>query len=61
MAAALVSVFKIVENRGLTRLIELFVKEDVVSADRIPRAKWFCINTETRQKAKPYLESRLVV
>jgi hypothetical protein len=39
----------------------LFLKEDVVSADRILRAKWFCINTETRQKAKPYLESRLVV
>ncbi len=40
---------------------KLFLKEDVVSADRILRAKWFCINTETRQKAKPYLESRLVV
>ena len=40
---------------------KLFLKDDVVSADRILRAKWFCINTETRQKAKPYLESRLVV
>ena len=40
---------------------KLLLKEDVVSADRILRAKWFCINTETRQKAKPYLESRLVV
>src|ERR1017187_2272944 len=40
---------------------KLFLKDDVVSADRILRAKWFCINTEPRQKAKPYLESRLVV
>ena len=40
---------------------KLFLKEDVVSADRILRSKWFRIYTETRQKAKPHLESRLVV
>ena len=40
---------------------KLFLKADVLSADRILRGKWFCINHEARQKAKPYLESRLVV
>ena len=40
---------------------KLILKEDVVSADKVLRAKWFCINTETRQKARAYLESRLVV
>jgi len=40
---------------------KLLVKGDVVAADRVLREKWFCINIETRQKAKPYLESRLAV
>ena len=38
-----------------------FVKDDVFSADKILREKWFCINIETRQKARPYLENRLGV
>jgi hypothetical protein len=37
------------------------VKGDVITADKVLREKWFCINIETRQKAKPYLESRLAV
>jgi hypothetical protein len=41
--------------------VKLLLKADVLSADKVLREKWFCINFETRQKAKPYLESRLVV
>ncbi len=37
------------------------VKGDVITADKVLREKWFCINIETRQKAKPYLESRLAI
>jgi hypothetical protein len=40
---------------------KLLLKDDVVSADKLLREKWFCINHETREKAKPFLESRLVV
>lgn len=40
---------------------KLILKEDVVSADKILRQKWFCINKVTLEKARPYLESRLVV
>ena len=40
---------------------KLVLKEDVVSADKILRAKWYCINKEIRLKAKLYLESRLAV
>ena len=40
---------------------KLLVKGDVVSADKLLREKWFCINHETREKAKQYLESRLVL
>ena len=40
---------------------KLLLKGDVVSADKILRAKWFCINKEIRLKAKLYLESRLAV
>ena len=39
----------------------LLVKGNVVAADKVLREKWFCINIETRQKAKPYLEKRLAV
>jgi hypothetical protein len=42
-------------------VVTLFVKGDLVAADKVLREKWFCINIETRQKAKPYLESRLAV
>jgi hypothetical protein len=41
--------------------VKLLVKGDVVGADRILRAKWFCINKETRLKAKLHLEGRLAV
>jgi len=40
---------------------KVLLKGDVVGADRILRTKWFCINKETRLKAKPYLEGRLAV
>jgi hypothetical protein len=40
---------------------KLLVKGDVLSADKILRGKWFCINKETRLKGKVYLESRLAV
>ena len=40
---------------------KLLLKGDVVSADKILRAKWFCINKEIRLKAKLHLESRLAV
>ena len=40
---------------------KLLLKGDVVGADKVLREKWFCINIETREKAKPYLESRLAV
>ncbi len=40
---------------------KLLVKGDVVTADKVLRQKWFCIGYETRQKAKPYVESRLVI
>lgn len=40
---------------------KLLLKGDVVSADKILRAKWYCINKETRLKAKLYLEGRLAV
>jgi hypothetical protein len=41
--------------------VKVFIKGDVVSADKLLRQKWFCINKLTLEKAKPYLESRLVV
>jgi hypothetical protein len=41
--------------------VKFLVKGDIVAADKVLREKWFCINIETRQKAKPYLESRLAV
>ncbi len=40
---------------------KLILEEDVVSADKILKQKWFCINKVTLEKARPYLESRLVV
>lgn len=40
---------------------KLLLKGDVVSADKLLRAKWFCINKEIRLKAKLYLEGRLAV
>lgn len=40
---------------------KLVLKEDVGSADKILRSKWYCINKEIRLKAKLYLESRLAV
>jgi hypothetical protein len=39
----------------------LLLKADILSADKILRQKWFCINNLTIEKAKPYLESRLAV
>jgi hypothetical protein len=41
--------------------VKVLMKADVISADKILRQKWFCINKITLEKAKPYLESRLVV
>jgi hypothetical protein len=40
---------------------KLLLKGDVVSADKLLRAKWFCINKEIRLKAQMYLEGRLAV
>lgn len=40
---------------------KLLLKGDVVSADKLLRAKWFCINKEIRLKAKLYLAGRLAV
>ena len=40
---------------------KLLVKGDIISADKLLRQKWYCISHEIRQKAKPYLESRLIV
>jgi hypothetical protein len=40
---------------------KLILKEDVVSADKILRQKWFCINKVMLEKARPHFESRLVV
>jgi hypothetical protein len=34
---------------------------DILEADKVLRQKWFCINKVTLEKAKPYLETRLVV
>ncbi len=42
-------------------VVKFLVEGDLVAADKVLREKWFCINIETRQKAKPYLESRLAV
>jgi hypothetical protein len=41
--------------------VKLAVKDDVASADKFLRAKWFCINKLTLEKAKPYLENRMAV
>jgi len=41
--------------------VKLFLKDDIISADKVLRAKWFCINKLTLEKAKPYLESRMAV
>jgi hypothetical protein len=41
--------------------VKVLIKGDVLSADKILRQKWFCINKLTLEKAKPYLEARLVV
>jgi hypothetical protein len=41
--------------------VKLVLTPDILSADKILREKWFCINKLTLEKAKPYLESRLVV
>ena len=40
---------------------KLLLKGDVVSADKLLRTKWLCINKEIRLKAKLYLEGRLAV
>lgn len=46
----------------LSRLAaKLVLKDDIVTADRMLREKWFSINIETRQKARVYLEGRLAV
>jgi hypothetical protein len=41
--------------------VKVLIKGDVLSADKLLRQKWFCINKVTLEKAKPYLEARLVV
>ncbi len=41
--------------------VKMVIKGDVLSADKLLREKWFCINKLTLEKAKPYLEPRLVV
>jgi hypothetical protein len=41
--------------------VKVLIKGDVLSADKLLREKWFCINKLTLEKARPYLEDRLVV
>jgi hypothetical protein len=41
--------------------VKLVLKPDILSADKILREKWFCVNKLTLEKARPYLENRLAV
>lgn len=48
------------ENRVVQAAARMMVKQEVIQAVRVLREKWFSIDYETRLRAQPFLEQRLM-